>query len=47
MNDTWYVTKDREDDVDEEIGIAATLQEDTQRRQEDRKNDFADVAADS
>jgi hypothetical protein len=31
MNDTRNVTKNRQQDVDEEVGIAATLQEDTKR----------------
>ena len=31
MNDTRDVTKNRQQDVNEEIGIAATLQEDTKR----------------
>jgi hypothetical protein len=31
VNDTRDVTKNRQQDVDEEIGIAATLQEDSKR----------------
>lgn len=28
MDDTRDITKDRQDDIDEEVGIAATLEED-------------------
>ena len=45
MNDTRNVTKNRQQDVDEEIGIAATLQEDTKRWQDDGEDDLDDVAA--
>jgi hypothetical protein len=44
MDDTGDVTQDREDDVEEEVGAAATLEEDTQRRQDDGEDDLADVA---
>lgn len=44
MNDTWDVTQDREEDVDEKIRIAAALKEDTQRWEEDGENDLANVA---
>jgi hypothetical protein len=39
------VTKDGQQDVDEEISIAAALQEDTERRKEDGKDDLADVGS--
>ena len=45
MNDTRDVTKNRQQDVDEEIGIAAALQEDTKRWQDDGEDDLDDVAA--
>jgi hypothetical protein len=38
------VTKDGQQDVDEEISVAAALEEDTQRRKDDGKEDFADIA---
>lgn len=43
MDNSRNVTKDGEQDVDEEISIAASLQEDTERREDDGKNDLADV----
>ena len=44
VDDTWDVTQDRQQDVDEEVGIAASLQEDTDGWQEDGKDDLADIA---
>lgn len=44
MDDTGQVGQAGQEDVDEQIGTAATLEEDTQRRQEDGKQDLADVA---
>lgn len=44
MNDTWNVTQNRQADVDEQVRIAATLQEDTERREDDGEDDFADIA---
>ena len=44
VDDTGQVGQAGQEDVDEEIGTAATLEEDTQRRQEDGKQDLADVA---
>jgi hypothetical protein len=38
------VTQDGQQDVDEEISIAAALEEDTQRWEEDGKDDLANVA---
>lgn len=32
VNDTWNVTQDREENVDEEVGIATALEKDAQRR---------------
>lgn len=39
------VTKNGQQDVDEEISIAATLEEDTERRKKDGKDDLADVGS--
>lgn len=39
------VTKDGQQDIDEEISIAAALEEDTERREEDGKDDLADVGS--
>jgi hypothetical protein len=36
--------KDGEQNVDEEVAAAATLKEDTERREDDGKDDLADVA---
>lgn len=44
MDDTRDVSQNREQDVDEQIGAAATLEEDSQGREEDGKNDLEDVA---
>lgn len=38
------LTEDGEEDVDAQIGTAATLKEDAQRREEDGKDDLADIA---
>jgi hypothetical protein len=43
MDDTRDVTEDGEQDVDEEISVASPLEEDTQRREDNGNNDFADV----
>ena len=44
MDDSWNVTEDSQQDVDEEVGTAATLKEDTKRWENDGKDDLADVA---
>lgn len=44
MNDSGNVTKNCQEDVDEEVSTATTLKEDTKRRKNDGKNDLADVA---
>jgi hypothetical protein len=41
------LTEDGEQDVDEEVSSAAALEEDTQRRKEDGKEDLADIAVDT
>jgi len=38
------VSKDGEQNVDEKVGTAATLKEDSERREDDGKDDLADVA---
>jgi hypothetical protein len=38
------LTQDGEEDVDEEIGAATTLEEDTHGREDDGKDDLADIA---
>lgn len=47
MNDTRDITQDGEQDVDEQVGAATTLEEDTQRWQENGKDDLANVAVGS
>lgn len=37
-------TQDGEEDVDEEIGTASTLEENSERREDDGNDDLADVA---
>ena len=44
MNDTRNVTQNCEEDVDQEIRIAAALKEDTKRWEDDGEDDFADIA---
>ena len=39
------VAKNGQQDVDEEISIAATLEENTERRKKDGKDDLADVGS--
>lgn len=46
MDDTRDVTQNRQQDVDEEVGIATALKEDTERREDDGKDDLADIAVD-
>ena len=43
VNDTGNPTQDGQTDVDQEIRAAATLQEDTQRGQDDGEDDLANV----
>jgi hypothetical protein len=45
VDDSRDVTEDREQDVDEQIGAAAALEEDAEGREEDGEDDLADVAA--
>lgn len=42
---TWYVAENGQQDVDEEVDPAASLQEDTDRRENDGEDDLDDVRA--
>ena len=44
VDDTRDVAQDRQEDVDEEIGIATAFEEDTKRWEDDGENDLADIA---
>ena len=44
VDDTWDVAQYSEKDVDQEIGIAATFEENTKRWQQNGENNFANVA---
>jgi hypothetical protein len=44
VDDSGTVTKDGQQDVDEEISTTAALEEDTKRREEDGDDDLDDVA---
>ena len=44
MDDTRNITQYCQENVDEEIGIATALEENTKRREEDGEDDLADVA---
>ena len=46
VDDTGDVTQDGKQDVDEEVGTASALEEDTDRRQDDGEDDLDDVAVD-
>jgi hypothetical protein len=41
------VTEDGQENVDEEVGVATTLEEDTQRWEHDGEDDLADVAGEA
>lgn len=43
VDDAREVTEDGEQNVDEQIGSASALKEDTQRGQHDGKDDLADI----
>lgn len=43
MNDTGNPTQDGQTDVDQKISTTSSLKENTQRRQDDRKQDLANV----
>ena len=44
MDDTRNITQYCQENVDEEVGIATALEENTERREEDGEDDLADVA---
>ena len=44
MDDAWDVTEDSQQNVDEEVGATATLEEDTEWWEDDGENDLADIA---
>jgi len=44
MDDTWDVTKDCQQDVDQKVCTATTLEEDAERWEDDGKDNLADVA---
>lgn len=43
MDNTWDIAQYCEEDIDQKVGIAATLEENSDRWQEDGENDFANV----
>ena len=43
MDDTRDVTQYGQQDVDQKVGIATALKEDTKGRKEDGEDDFADI----
>lgn len=44
VDDSGDVTQDCEQDVDQEVGTAASLEDDTYGRQNDGNNDLGDIA---
>ena len=44
MDDARNVAQNCQEDVDEEVGIATALEEDTKRWEDDGENDLADIA---
>ena len=44
MNDSRNVAQDGQEDVDEQVCAATSLKEDTQRWEDDGKDDLADIA---
>jgi len=44
VDDSRNVTEDGQEDVDEQVGAAATLEEDSERGQDDGDDDLDDVA---
>lgn len=45
VDDSGNVTENRQEHIDAKVGIETTLEEDTDGRQEDGKDDLDDVAA--
>ena len=44
MDDARNVAQNCQEDVDEEVGIATALEEDTKRWEDDGENNLADIA---
>ncbi len=44
MDDAREVTQKGQEDIDQEVGTAATLEEDTERRENDGEDNLADIA---
>ncbi|KGQ01406.1 hypothetical protein PAAG_11870 [Paracoccidioides lutzii Pb01] len=44
MDDTWDIPENGQTDVDEQVGATSAFEKDPERRQEDGKDDFADVS---
>lgn len=47
VDNTRDPTQNGQTDVDQQVGTTAALQEDTQRGQDDGKDDFADITTES
>jgi len=45
VNNAGNVTQDRQQDVDEEVGTATTLKENSKRGEDDREYDLANIAS--
>jgi len=45
VDNSWNVTKDGQKNVNEEIGAASTLEENTEGWEDDGEDDFADIAS--
>jgi len=45
VDDSRYITQNREEDVDKKIGITPALEEDTQRGEQHGCDDFDNVAS--
>lgn len=46
MNNTWNITKYSEEYVNQQVRVAATFEEDANRREEDGEDDLANVTED-
>lgn len=44
MDDAGQITKNGQKNIDEEVGAAAALEENANRREDDGEDDFANVA---
>lgn len=45
MNDTREVTQNRQKDVDQEVTTASALEEDSEGREDDGKDNLADITS--